>query len=53
MKPFVKLARSSGMLYQGQMRLGDLITHRLPLARWQEGIYAGENNSALKALLKS
>jgi L-iditol 2-dehydrogenase len=40
------------ILEQGAVRLGDVITHRLPLDRWKEGFDACEDKSALKVLLK-
>lgn len=44
--------RSLRILAAGDVELEDLITHRLPLARWQEGFEAFENKSALKVLLQ-
>ena len=39
------------ILEQGHVRLGDLITHKLPLEEWQKGCAACEDKSALKVLL--
>jgi threonine dehydrogenase-like Zn-dependent dehydrogenase len=39
------------ILEQGKIRLGDLITHKLPLDEWQAGFAACEDKSALKVLL--
>src|SRR5262249_35770683 len=39
------------ILEQRKITLGDLITHRLPLERWQEGFKACEEKSATKVLL--
>ena len=44
--------RMMRMLEQGTLRLGDLITHRLPLEQWKQGFDACEDKSALKVLLK-
>jgi L-iditol 2-dehydrogenase len=40
------------ILSQGRVRLGDLITHRLPLDEWRIGFSACEDKSALKVLLQ-
>ncbi len=40
------------ILEQGKVRLGDVITHKLPLDDWQRGFAACEDKSALKVLLK-
>jgi L-iditol 2-dehydrogenase len=39
------------ILERGKVRLGDLISHRLPLEEWQKGFAACEDRSALKVLL--
>jgi L-iditol 2-dehydrogenase len=39
------------ILEQGKIRLGDLITHKLPLDEWKAGFAACEDKSALKVLL--
>jgi L-iditol 2-dehydrogenase len=39
------------ILEQGRIRLGDLITHKLPLDEWQQGFAACEEKIALKVLL--
>ena len=44
-------ARMLKILEQGKIRLGDLITHKLPLDEWKEGFAACEDKSALKVLL--
>jgi L-iditol 2-dehydrogenase len=44
--------RSLRILAEGRVQIGDLITDRLPLDRWQEGFQAFENKTALKVLLK-
>ncbi len=43
--------RSMQILAQGRVRLGDLITHRLPLDRWQEGFDLAAQKAAGKVLL--
>jgi L-iditol 2-dehydrogenase len=43
--------RSLQILAQGQVRLGEIITHRLPLDRWQEGFSLSESKSAGKVML--
>lgn len=43
--------RSLQILGQGRVKLGDLITHRLPLDRWEEGFALSENKAAGKVLL--
>ena len=43
--------RSLEILAQGRVRLGDIITHRLPLERWQEGFALSENKVAAKVVL--
>lgn len=43
--------RSLEILAQGRVRLGDIITHRLPLERWQEGFTLSENKTAGKVVL--
>jgi L-iditol 2-dehydrogenase len=40
------------ILEQGQVRLGDLITHKLPIEEWRRGFDACEDKSALKVLLQ-
>jgi L-iditol 2-dehydrogenase len=44
--------RALSILGEGRVKLGDLITHKLPLDDWQNGFAACENKSALKVLLK-
>lgn len=44
--------RSLEILAQGRIKLGDLITHRLPLDRWEEGFALSENRSAMKVVLE-
>jgi L-iditol 2-dehydrogenase len=39
------------MLAAGKVRLGDMISHRLPLEKWALGFAACEDKSALKVLL--
>ncbi len=39
------------ILAAGEVRLGDLISHRLPLEKWAAGFAACEEKSALKVLL--
>jgi len=39
------------ILEQGKVRLGDLITHRLPLAGWRTGFDLCEQQQGLKALI--
>jgi L-iditol 2-dehydrogenase len=39
------------ILEQGRIRLGDLITHKLPLDEWQKGFAACADKVALKVLL--
>jgi L-iditol 2-dehydrogenase len=39
------------ILERGKIRLGDLISHKLPLEEWQKGFAACEDRSALKVLL--
>ena len=39
------------ILEQGKIRIGDLITHKLPLDEWQKGFAACESKLALKVLL--
>jgi len=39
------------ILDRGKIRLGDLISHKLPLEEWQTGFAACEDRSALKVLL--
>ena len=39
------------ILERGRVRLGDLISHKLPLEEWQKGFAACEDRSALKVLL--
>lgn len=43
--------RAMKLLAQGRIRLGDLITHRLPLERWEEGFALAERKAAGKVLL--
>lgn len=43
--------RSLEILAQGRVRLGDIITHRLPLDRWKEGFELSENRRAVKVVL--
>lgn len=43
--------RTLQILEQRQITVCDLITHKLPLDRWQEGFKACENRSAMKVLL--
>lgn len=43
--------RSLEILAQGRVRLADIITHRLPLDRWQEGFALSENKGAGKVVL--
>jgi L-iditol 2-dehydrogenase len=40
------------ILAEGKVRLGDMVTHRLPLEKWKEGFDACEDKSALKVLLQ-
>jgi L-iditol 2-dehydrogenase len=40
------------ILAQGRVRLGELITHRLPLAQWREGFAACQDKLAVKVLLQ-
>jgi L-iditol 2-dehydrogenase len=40
------------ILERGKVRLGDLISHRLPLEEWQKGFAACEDRSGLKVLLR-
>jgi threonine dehydrogenase-like Zn-dependent dehydrogenase len=40
------------ILEQRRVAIGDLITHKLPLERWQEGFKACEDRSAIKVLLQ-
>lgn len=44
--------RALKILGAGTVKLGDLITHKLPLDEWQKGFAAFENKSALKVLLQ-
>ena len=39
------------ILASGEVRLGDMISHRLPLEKWAAGFTACEDKSALKVLL--
>lgn len=39
------------ILTQGKVRLADLITHRLPLSRWQEAFGLCEQKQAIKVLI--
>ena len=39
------------ILEQGHTRLGDLITHKLPLEEWEKGFAACESKTAIKVLL--
>jgi threonine dehydrogenase-like Zn-dependent dehydrogenase len=39
------------MLEAGDVKLGDMISHQLPMAQWSEGFKACEDKSALKVLL--
>jgi L-iditol 2-dehydrogenase len=40
------------ILAEGTVRLGDMVTDRLPLEKWKEGFDACEDKSALKVLLQ-
>jgi threonine dehydrogenase-like Zn-dependent dehydrogenase len=44
-------SRALRILGEGRVRLGDLITHRLPIEQWERGFAACRDKSALKALL--
>ncbi|MBI4661413.1 MAG: alcohol dehydrogenase catalytic domain-containing protein [Verrucomicrobia bacterium] len=44
--------RALRILGDGRVKLGDLITHKLPLDDWQKGFAACEDKSALKVLLR-
>lgn len=44
--------RALAILGSGRVELGELITQRLPLDRWQEGFQAFEARSVLKVLLQ-
>jgi L-iditol 2-dehydrogenase len=43
--------RVQEIMYQGRVRLGDLVSHKLPLERWKEGFHLCERQAALKVLL--
>jgi L-iditol 2-dehydrogenase len=43
--------RALAILAEGRVRLSDLITHRLPLDRWEEGFALAERRAAGKVLL--
>ncbi|MFZ5831524.1 MAG: zinc-dependent alcohol dehydrogenase [Planctomycetota bacterium] len=43
--------RALAILAQGQLRLDDMITHRLPLTQWQQGFDYCESREGLKVLL--
>jgi L-iditol 2-dehydrogenase len=44
--------RALEILGSGRVELGELITQRLPLDRWQEGFQAFEARSVMKVLLQ-
>lgn len=43
--------RSMKILSHGKLRLGDIITHRLPLTQWKEGFALSESKAAVKVVL--
>ncbi|MCI0535159.1 MAG: zinc-binding dehydrogenase, partial [Verrucomicrobiales bacterium] len=44
--------RALSLLDQGAVRLGDMITHKLPLTEWRRGFDLCEQKEALKVLLQ-
>jgi L-iditol 2-dehydrogenase len=44
--------RMMNILTQNRIQLNDLITHKLPLAEWQQGFAATESKAAVKVILQ-